>query len=83
MRTVKKINMRSMPSFLSDKEMKSTTGGYGDGGDGNAMFFCAHDSSEGVEETACVFYFNTAVAYCQVWAALGFACVCYPCDRDW
>jgi natural product precursor len=46
MKQIKKISLKTLSDKLSDRELRSVVGGYGDGGDGGSLAPC-HCPNEG------------------------------------
>jgi natural product precursor len=84
MKNLGKIHLRTIEEGLSESEMKFVTGGYGYGyGGGDVLFSCIHEYSGDnevlIRETSCFMSLNMAIAFCSFYAALNYACRCFPC----
>ena len=76
---LEKISLRNMSDVLTDNEMKSTRGGYSDGGGYSAGFYCMYTNYGQITQTECFLSLNSSIALCSFWAAAGESCRCYSC----
>lgn len=74
----KKISFIDLVNVLSQQEMKKVTGGCG--GNNGYVFYCIHDTINGLFETGCFMSLSTALDYCDIINLFGYGCRCYSCD---